>query len=663
MNKALKWFIILGGGLVLLVIAVLIAIPFFVDINQYKPEIEKRVAAATGRSFSIGSDLDLSLFPFAGIQFSDLRLGSPTPFAEKEFATIDGFEVRVKLMPLLSKEIEVKRFVMKRPRIVLVKNKNGAVNWDFSAGHEKKAAHRDKKEPSKGKTEALPIKRLNVQEFSITDGSLAYIDHAGGTRKEIKGFNLELTDVSLDKPVQVKLSATLDEKPLSLEGKIGPIGREPGKGTVSMDLAVRALKELAVTAKGSVKDPAVRPAYDLKITISDFSPRKLVAAMGGEFPVATPDPKALDRASLAFGVTGDLSHVALTDGTLVLDDSKLAFSAKAKDFLKPDVAFNLNLDAIDLDRYLPKPAEKTDKTGAPPPAAAKTKPDYRPLRRLVLDGALRIGQLKVNNAKLQDVELKVAGKNGIFNLQPLALKLYQGEVTLSGVLNVQKDAPATRLELLAKTIQAGPLLKDLIQKDILQGAAFATAALQFTGDDPQAVKKTLNGKGELRFEDGAIVGVDIPGMVRNVQAAFGAAEATGGQRPKTDFSELNVPFTLKDGLFHTAESSLKSPLIRLLAAGKADLVNETLDFRVEPKVVGTIKGQGDTEQRSGVMVPVLVSGTFAAPKFRPDLKGIAEGQLKEKVLQSEEAKKILEKPEVKKFEEPAKGLLKGIMGQ
>jgi AsmA protein len=108
---------------------------------------------------------------------------------------------------------------------------------------------------------------------------------------------------------------------------------------------------------------------------------------------------------------------------------------------------------------------------------------------------------------------------------------------------------------------------------------------------------------------------------------------------------------------------MKSPLLRLLASGNADLVKETLDFRIEPKVVGTIEGQGDTEQRSGVRVPVIVSGTFASPKFRPDMKAIAEQQFKEKVLKSEEAKKILEKPGVKKYEEPAKGILKGILGR
>jgi AsmA protein len=115
-------------------------------------------------------------------------------------------------------------------------------------------------------------------------------------------------------------------------------------------------------------------------------------------------------------------------------------------------------------------------------------------------------------------------------------------------------------------------------------------------------------------------------MARNTKAAFGL-EGKSSQRPKTDFAELSIPFTLKDGLFNTPMAALKSPLIRLEAKGDAHLAQETLDFRVDPKVVATLKGQGDEEQRSGLLVPVIVSGTFSAPKFRPDLEALAKANL------------------------------------
>jgi len=136
-------------------------------------------------------------------------------------------------------------------------------------------------------------------------------------------------------------------------------------------------------------------------------------------------------------------------------------------------------------------------------------------------------------------------------------------------------------------------------------------------------------------------------------------EEKSAQRPRTDFSELNAPFSIKQGNVHTPQTSLKSPLIRVIAAGDANLVKETLDFRVEPKVVGTIKGQGDTEQRSGLMVPVLVTGTFSNPRFAPDLAGMAKKQLEETILGSGEDGQKMDK---ENLEESVKGVLKGILG-
>jgi AsmA protein len=85
------------------------------------------------------------------------------------------------------------------------------------------------------------------------------------------------------------------------------------------------------------------------------------------------------------------------------------------------------------------------------------------------------------------------------------------------------------------------------------------------------------------------------------------------------------------------------------------------DFIVDPKAVGTIKGQGDEKARAGILVPIIVSGTFSAPKFRPDIKRIIRQQVDKGVLDSEPAKKIFEKKEMKKFEEPAKQLLKDLI--
>jgi AsmA protein len=659
MKNALKWGAIICAGVIVVVIAALLIIPMFVDVQKYKPELEKWVSETTGRPFSVGDDLELSLFPWAGVSFSDLHLGNMSGFAEKDFVTIKSFEVRLKLLPLIFRDLQVKRFVLNEPRIVLVKNKKGRVNWEFPKTTND--AEKDAKVPV-GKTseKGLPISSLTVGDFSLKNGVVLWIDHSTNTRKELAQINLTLKDVALDRPVKMVFSAQMDKQPLSLEGSVGPVASGLEGGSVPMDLSVKALKELSMRLKGGLESPTTTPSVDVDIEVAEFSPRKLIVALGQTFTVATSDPKALNRVALKAHVKANSENISISNGILNLDESKLNFTMKASEFSRPVLAFDLNLDRINLDRYIPPQTEKKPAT-AQKTQEAKKKTDYTPLRRLVMDGQLKIGKLIMSNAKIQDIFLKVSAKNGIVNLDPLKLKMYQGNVAGKAALNVKEDTPKSNLNLDVNNIQINPLLKDVLEKDILEGVTNAQLTLAMIGDNAALIRKNLNGKGKFVFNDGAIKGIDLAGMVRNIKAAFGAEKVT--ERPKTDFTELTAPFTIKNGVVNTPQTSMKSPLLRLIAAGNADLVNETLDFRVEPKVVGTIKGQGDETQRTGITVPVVVSGTFAAPKFRPDLKSAVKQKLEKKVLGSEKVQKALEKEELKPIEETTKGLLKGVLGQ
>lgn len=664
--KAIKWGAIGLGVLLALFVAALLVIPRFVDVQKLKPEIEKQVTETTGRPFTLGGDLNLSLFPWVGLSFSDLHLGNPPGFKEKDMLALKSFEVRVKLLPLISKEIQVKRFIMKGPRIVLERLKDGRTNWEGLGKASQDTPPKEKKPekpPSKTTAEGLPIASLTVGEFAVTDGYLLWIDRVKGEQKEVSDMTLRLTDVSFERPIKIALSAVMDGKPLALAGNVGPLGKDPGKGTIPLDVEIKALEQLVMKVKGKMVSPTTQQQFDLAIDISPFSPRKLMSAMGQKFPVSTADPKAIDSVALKAKVTGDPTSVSISNGDLKLDDSKLLFTARARAFSKPDVAFDLNLDQIDLDRYLPPPDEKkAEKEPTAKKAPDKKKTDYTPLRKLILDGKIRIGKLKVKGANIEDVHVKVTGKNGLFNMDPFALKLYQGNVSSKGVLDVRQDTPKSNAELQAQGIQVGPLLRDVLKKDFLEGTTQAKVAIRMAGDEPEMIKRTLNGSGKFLFNDGAIVGIDLADMVRNTKAAFGLAEK-GGEKPRTDFSELNSPFTITNGLVNTPGTTMASPLIRVLAKGDADLVKETLDFRVEPKFVATIKGQGDTETRSGIMVPVLVTGSFDSPKFMPDLEGIVKDQLKkgipdasglEKVIKGEEAPEEQTKP----LEDTVKGLKK-----
>lgn len=665
MKSFVKWGAIIVGCLVVVLIAALLLIPMFVNVQKYKPLLETKVSETTGRPFSVGGDLHLSLFPWAGISFSDLRLGNPPGFSEKEFVTVKSFEVRIKLLPLLSKDVQIKSFVLNAPHIVLVKNKNGRPNWEQPKEPAKETpAKKEEKAPSGGAPGLnIPIKALSVGNLSINNGSVIYIDHASETRREISDLNLKLADVSMEKPVKMTFSALADQKPISVEGTIGPLGQGFSAPKIPVDLSLNAFKQLALRLNGSLQNPLTNPGVDVDIEVAEFSPRKLVAELGQEFPIKTSDPKALSSIALKTHVKADAAKVSISNGTMKLDQSNLTFSATAVEFSRPNLKFDLALDQIDLDRYLPPTSEQPppEKTAAPA-KPVEQKIDYTPLRRMILDGRAKIGNLTVSKARIQDLLLQIKAKDGIINLDPMQLKMYQGSADGKVVLNVAGNAPKSDLNLKINGVQVNPLLKDVLEKDFLEGRTNADIQLSTVGDQPDQIKKTLNGKGDLVFTDGAIVGIDLAAMARNVGSAFGLAQKSE-TRPRTDFTELSMPFTIKSGVADTPEASLKSPFIRIVASGTADLVNETLDFRVQPKVVASLKGQGDEAQRSGIMVPILVSGTFASPKFRPDLSAAAKENIEKKISESTEGQKLLENEKLKPLEKGVKGAIKGLLGQ
>ena len=400
MNKALKWGLIICVGLVGLIIATLLIAPAFIDIQDYKPEIEKLITEKTGRPFTVGDDLSLSLFPWAGVSLSDVRLGNTSGFAEKDFVAVKSFEVRVKLLPLISKDIEVKRFILDEPYITLVKNKDGRVNWAQPQAVKDQSSAEKKKEtePSTGEA-GLPIDELTVGEFLLKNGSIIWIDHSTQTRKEITAVNLNLENVSLDRPIKVAFAAQLDKQPVSVDGTIGPVGKDLKQATIPLDLDINALKALMLQLKGNVMNPGSKPGVDLAVEMKPFSPRKLMAALGQTFPVATSDPKALDSVALKANVKANAAQATVSNGVLNLDESTLNFSLKASDFSRPNLAFDMNLDQINLDRYLPPKADQQPATAEKP--APKKAADYEPLRKLILDGRLKIGQLVASKAKIR----------------------------------------------------------------------------------------------------------------------------------------------------------------------------------------------------------------------------------------------------------------------
>lgn len=665
MPKSVKWLLAILAAIVVLAISAVIVVILVVDVNQYKPQIQEAVTKATGRSFTLGGDIKLSVFPWIGVSISDAHLGNPPEFKEKDMVGIDFFEVRMKLLPLLTGNVEVKRFVLNGAKITIIKNKNGQFNLAGIPPAKEGLSEKNERnapEPAPPSDGALPIKDLMVGEFAITNGSLVWIDMASGVRKEVSQINLVLEDVSLDKAMGLDFSAIADQHPVGIKGTLGPVGPVPGKSPVAIDLAVSLAESVQIDIDGRLELEGKSPRFNLTVNVPSFSARKVLAVLNQPLPLEPADKDVLKNIALGLTLSGTPEAVTIKDGLLTLDDSKMTFSAQAKDFNKPNLTLEARLDNIDLDRYLPPPSEEpsTEQAEATTPDEKAAPPiDYAPLRKLVLDGRINVGDLKAKNTRMQNIDIHVTAQNGIIRIDPVNMDLYSGTVKVDGTFNVQGKTPKSTVDMNIAGVQTGTLIKDFLNKELIEGVLNAGVKLTFSGDQPDLIRKTLNGKGELKFNDGAIVGIDLANMVRNIKSAFGG-QGTPEQKPRTDFSELLVPLSIKNGLATIDGSKLNSPLMRIVASGDAHVAEETLDLRVDPKFVATLVGQGDTVgQRSGLTVPVLITGTFSKPKFAPDLKGLLSTSVpgKEKITQDlEQTKKKVTEDVQKKARDLIKNL-------
>ena len=663
MKRPLKKWLLGAVSLGFLVMAALLVMPRFIDLNRYKAYLEKRLSTMTGYPVTLGGKIDLSLFPWVGFAFTDLHIGNPDGFAEKDFVSAEAIEMRVKLIPLLSGDLEVKRFVVDSPRIVLVKNRGGRGNWERLGRKSAPETPGIAEDRTTSTAAGLPIRSLAVQELAVRNGLLLWRDDKSSASSEISQLRVDMKSVSWNRPIYLDLAAHLDGHPLTVKGEVGPLGGEIGATPLPVDLAVTALEEISLRLKGTLSDPFGKPGFALTLHLDSFSPRRATQSLGREFPMRTRDGNALSRLSAQALIQGTPQSLAISQGILQVDDATINFSLNAKNFSKPDLSFRVDIDRLDADRYLPPaPEKRVNGKNSAPGAAGKSKTDYGSLRQPALNGTVKIGNLQIGDVKTEDIQWQMTASGGRYHLDPLTCKLYGGRLGGTLAADVRGNTPRWSVNLQARNIQAGPLLTTVLEKDNLEGTLQADAVLTMQGADTMEIKQTLNGRGNFNLSNGAIRGIDLTAMIANVKTAFGLIETIGGPKPRTEFSEMKVPFTMTNGRFTTTDAALVSSLLRVRAAGTADLVAETLDFRLEPTVVGTIKGQGDIEKRSGIMVPVLVSGTFSRPIFRPDLERRIQERLREALTDPEKFRESLKEEEraLRSLRDQGKEILKGL---
>ncbi len=130
----------------------------------------------------------------------------------------------------------------------------------------------------------------------------------------------------------------------------------------------------------------------------------------------------------------------------------------------------------------------------------------------------------------------------------------------------------------------------------------------------------MGGAARIKFVDGAIKGVNLAEIARTIQSAL-TGSAIGGAA-KTDFAELSGSFAIRQGVAGNRDLKLLNPFVRLNGAGIIDIGEQTMDYRVEPKAVSSIKGQGGQSNLGGIGIPFRIKGPWSNLSYSPDLSGV-----------------------------------------
>ena len=657
-----KLLIGLGVVVVLLLVAAVV-VPMLVPLESYKSEIQARVKTQTGRDLRIDGDISLSVLPTIAVSVEDVGFSNAPGASTPEMATIDRLDVALQILPLISGEVAIDRFILEKPVINLEVDEEGRPNWQLETADAAPA-------PS-GEAPAAPdtaggggtqMKELRLGDVRLVDGTLNYLDRQSGQEMQVSEVNMELSLPSLSSPFAADGSAKWNGETVSLE-----IDAENPQALMAGETSKLAMKVDAAPVTFSF-DGAARNTGELglqgDLALDVPSIRQLAAWTGKplDFPGEGLGP---------FNIAGELEmmgpKVALTNADIKLDEiaGQGLFSVDASG-AKPVIKAELTVDELNLNPYLPPEAEGGEAASGSGAGGGGTgaggagggdagagdwsdEPiDVTALGLLNADLAFNAGGILFKDVKIGKSSLTVVLQDSKLTADLAEMQLYDGAGKGTVVVDGSSGKPAIAADFDLANFQAGPFLNDLAKFDRILGTTETKLSVKTTGGSQRELVSNLNGNGSVVFRDGAIKGINLAAMMRNISVA--AIEQSFDEAQATDFAELSGTFQIDKGIVSNDDLQLVAPLVRMTGAGKVPLPPRTVDYTVKPKLVGSLEGQGGASDLQGLAVPIKVSGPWSDISYKPDLEGALKEQLKDPGA-------VIEKLD---SEEGVKGLIEGL---
>jgi AsmA protein len=602
-------------GIIILVLLVVVATAacLFVPSPLQKWAVERGATLATGRQVTLGEPFRLTAWPPVTITAADIRVANADWGKADTLARAEGLDARVDLLAFWRENrIKVERLIVTRPQLDLEVREDGRRNWELGGASQDQAAA---SEPAASK----PIPGFDLGDVRVEGGLVTFDDRARMVNRRAEAIDLAINQPGADQPIKLDGGLTMAGKRATLAGTAGrPRDLAAGEPSpIGIDLAVPG-GTLGFDGTVVTSPPAAKGGIRINLP----QPRELASWLGRQLPL--PDG-ALRSLALQGRLDLTVQRSALEDMEVQVDD--VSGSGRVAAALANPIAVEgeLGMGRVDLTPYLPPAATASQPTSAKPQAAVLTEewsdaPIVLPLPLPIdVDFRLRMDGVKARQLELGAVNARLQADRQQATVTIDELQAYGGR--LAGDARATPSNPPTyAVELRSHGIGFLAMLQALTGKGRFDGKADVGLRLAAAGDSERQLVRGVGGEGKIVLRDGAILGINIAGMLRQIMTLGLNPGATEHQR--TDFAEAGGTFKIKDGVLHNEDFYLRAPVLRLDGAGSVDLPQRTVDYRITPRIATTLQGQdatGEPVLQAGI--PFLLQGPFASPSVRFDLNG------------------------------------------
>ncbi|MEZ9672525.1 AsmA family protein [Vibrio lentus] len=695
---------------VFVVVAAILALVLLVNPNQFKPLIVEQAQKHTGLELVIEGDISWQFFPSIGFELGQTELRNPEGFTQPNLFKVDTVGVDVSVTPLFSNQLEIGNITLDGAEFYLETLKDGRKNIDAltqaSAPQESEPVADTNAESAPASQEQSATEAsgwtINLAGVTVSNALFEMDDKQAGSFTKLYDVSLNLSEFAVDTWTTATFAASGENN----QQKFSANGSAEFK--LAEGFASYALRNIDLNAKFS--DPATS-IESAKIGLNTFEFDKVnqltyavigkAAGLdldlkgGGELTVDSAISKVtLNKLTLDSTFKGDtlpqspMKVDMLSDLSFDLTKSHLSFvleklqansialDGKADVTLSeiPKVRFSLHSPNIDLDEFLGlgnatetastapsgSAGGSTSSAGSSAPAK-EVEPDLSALKTLDVKGDITIDKFKASNAKMQNVKAAFSVNRGIAELTSFTSNLYQGSISATAKLDGRKTPATYTAKKKIKGVKVQPLLVDVANNDMLEGTGNIDVNVKGKSLTPTGIKKNLVGTIAINFEDGAVNGINVAQLIRENYAKIkGEKVESKDEAQKTDFSAMKATLKVDKGWVSTNDLSAQSPLLRVTGQGKANFINETVDFLVRTSIVGSLEGQGgkNIDDLKDVTIPIKVTGQWADPKFALVFDDVLKQKAQKEIDRG--VNKLTDKIKDEKTKEAVDGLLKGF---